>query len=109
MSNLKTVEEAARIMVSIAKEIVEDRGWDTCWVAGFRKENPYLNEDLNENNHKKAVFVKYENGKLFTKANPLDKNEEKKELEGTEKLVEELNKLEGTEELFGFDVLAFSE
>ena len=109
MSNLKTVEEAARIMVSIAKEIVEDRGWNNCWVAGFREGNPYLNEDLNENNYGKAVFVKYEQGTIFTKENPLNEDEEKEELEGTEKLVEELNKLEGTEELFGFDVLAFSE
>ena len=104
--NLKDVQEATRIILSIAKEVVEDRGWVDSWTFGYKSEHPYLEEDLNDENHKKAVFVKYEDGKFFTKKNPLDDNEEKKEINGNGiEVMQELHDLEGEGNLFGFDVM----
>ena len=104
--NLKDVKEATRIILYIAKEVVEDRGWVDSWTFGYKAEHPYLEEDLNDKNYNKAVFVKYENGRFFTKENPLDDNEEPKEIHsnGVE-VMQELHDLEGEGDLFGFDVM----
>lgn len=106
MSNLKDVAEAARIVMSIAKEVVEDRGWTSSWTFGYRQSHPYFGGPvLDESNYNKAVFVQYEEGKFFTKENPLNNNEEKKEIKNSEEIVQALNKLEGEGNLFGFDVM----
>ena len=104
--NLKDVKEATRIILSIAKEVVEDRGWVDSWTFGYRQNHPYLNDDLDHTNYNKAVFVKYEDGKFFMKKNPLNDNEEPKEIHsnGVE-VMQELHDLEGEGDLFGFDVM----
>ena len=38
--NLKDVKEATRIILSIAKEVVEDRGWVDSWTFGYRQNHP---------------------------------------------------------------------